>query len=51
MNKKIKTAIVFVLVWLLGILIHKAFLNLDFEVLRSFIVATGSAAWYYLYKE
>jgi len=50
MSKKIKIALVFAGVFFLGILIHKAFLNLDFEILRSFIVATGSAVWYYLYK-
>ena len=44
----IELIIIFVVVLIAGLAIHKVFLNLEYEVLRSSIVAIGVTLWRYL---
>lgn len=50
MNQKriIELVVIFLTAWAVGLLIQKLFLNLDYEVLRSFIVAVGVTVWRFL---
>jgi len=48
-NKQIiELIVIFIGVLIAGLLVHKVFLNLDYEILRSFIVATGATLWRFL---
>ncbi len=50
-NKEIiKLIIIFLVVWAGFIVIHELFLNLEYGVLRSFILGVGIAASYYVIK-
>ena len=53
MKKKevIKLVIIFLVVWAGCIVIHELFLNLEYGVLRSFILGVGIAASYYVIKQ
>lgn len=53
MKKKemIELVIIFLVVWIGFIVIHELFLNLEYGVLRSFILGVGTAASYYVIKQ
>ena len=47
----IKLIIIFLIVWAGFVAIHELFLNLEYGVLRSFILGVGVAASYYVIKQ
>ncbi len=53
MKKKgiIELVIIFLIVWTGFIVIHELFLNLEYGVLRSFILGVGAAASYHIIKQ
>ncbi len=46
----IKLIVIFLIVWAGCIVLHELFLNLEYGVLRSFILGVGVAASYYVIK-
>ena len=49
-DKKIWTFVLFLTVFIISIIIHNLFLELDFEILRSFILGAGLAVVYWVYN-
>ena len=49
-RKAIESIVILLVIWALGIIIHELFLDLEYGVLRSFIVGAGAAIWRYKSK-